>query len=284
MAGKSPKKQRAGKRTPTKKRKQKSSGSHWFRNGLLGLLGVACLCAGLYYFGSFELRAKMESLAIASTQAIRTHPASPAPLARWLDAWHDSIPSSRGFVVEGGELGRDPDSPFIAGIPQARVSLRVVRGPGQARLVDTANGRVLCRALRVDGSGDRALSGADTLQQDWLDNEVGESVVHRLTDRYPERFGEVWIYLGPIYDQTPASRQGSPAAASAHYAIVFDITEFGGLRALALRIPADTGKQALAESITSIEKIEQATGLRFLPELDFSLRHALVEHISPQIW
>ncbi|NBB80576.1 MAG: hypothetical protein GVY36_14220, partial [Verrucomicrobia bacterium] len=115
MAGKRPKK-RSAKRRSSKKKQHPRGGSvsHWLRNIVVALLLAGGLVAGLYYFGSFETRAKMESMALKWTQPLRIHPSTPAPVTAWLNALHDSMPTSTGFTVEGGELGRDPDSPFIA--------------------------------------------------------------------------------------------------------------------------------------------------------------------------
>ena len=281
MAGKRAKRQPAKKGASKKKRKNVGSGSHWLRNLVLVLLAAVCLGSGIYYFGSFETRAKIESLAVKWTQPLRVHPSTPAPVADWLDTLHDSIPSSTGFVVEGGELGRDPDSPFIAGIPRAKDPLQLVRWSKNVRLLrDTHNGdsRTACIALRLDALTLEAGTTVALPKAIDLSHAAWQRTLHRFTQRYPKRFKDVWIYLGPI---EPSNASSSP---SAHYAIVFDITEIGGLRALALRVPTEAEGRHLDDYITSIANIEQSTGLQFLPELDFSLRNALVEHVNPQIW
>lgn len=278
MAGKRAKKRPAGKRSSRKKSKSAGSRSHWLRNLLLVLVAVVCLVACRYYFGSFETREKMESLAVKWTQPLRVHPATPAPVAGWLDALHDSIPMSTGFVVEGGELGRDPNSPFIAGIPQTRYPTQLVRWSNNARLLRGESGQSACVALRLDALTAEAGTTVALPAEIDMEHAAWQRVLHLLTQRYPKRFEDVWIYLGPIdgLDAAPTPR--------AHYAIVFDITGIGGLRALAFRIPAGATDRKLDDYITSIADIEQLTGLRFLPELDFSLRNALIEYVSPRIW
>lgn len=225
----------------------------------------------------------MESLAVQFSQPIRTHPSTPKILAEWLDALHDSIPSSAGFVVEGGELGRSPDSPFIAGVPQARGPIQLIGGQREAQLVRDVNRQSVCVAWRLNESGEMADSPALPTTID-SNNPLWAELVHLVMHRYPMRFQEIWVYLGPIYD--PEASAGSPESTDplAHYVIIFDMTEIGGLRALTLRLPAGADAGKLDDYITSIASIERACGIQFLPELDFSLRNALVEHVSPQIW
>ena len=281
MAGKGVKKQPAKKRSSKKKSKSAGSRSHWLRSCVLILLVGLCLVGSLYYFGSLETRAKMESLVVEWTQPIRVHPSTPAMAAAWLDALNDSIPTSTGFVVEGGELGRDPNSPFIAGIPQAQDPVELVRWSPNIRLLRNARERhdpSVCVAVRLNPSTAAAGTMVALPAAIDLDQATWQRMLHLFTQRYPKRFENVWIYLGPIGGSDASSNP------SAHYAIVFDITAIGGLRALALQIPTGAEDQKLGDHITSIANIEQSTGLQFLPELDFSLRNALVEHVSPQIW
>ena len=113
---------------------------------------------------------------------------------------------------------------------------------------------------------------------------VWKKVIHEFTQRYPKRFGEVWIYLGPAY-LTEYSNFGSVISTpDAFYIIAFDITDEGGLRALALLIPTDAENKNLNNYLSSIAEIEKLTGLQFLPELDFSIRDTLGDYVSPTVW
>lgn len=278
---------RAKKQSKRKNRKRsagrKPSGSRWFAKWLLLLLILTGILGGTYYFGSFETRAKMENLAAQWTQPVRTHPATPDFLAVGLDTLYDAIPSSTGFVVEGSELGRDPNTPFIAGVPESSEPTRAVRRTSYVTLVNEPSEQSICIALRLDDLVENRTALLETLPANSRPaGEVWDQLVHLLGKRYPERFEEIWIYLGPVYEQT--REPASTARAVAHYAIIFDLTEIGGLRALTLRIPRQGFSGRLETQITSIAEIEAATGIQFLPELDFSLRSALVEHRSPSIW
>ena len=63
-----------------------------------------------------------------------------------------------------------------------------------------------------------------------------------------------------------------------------DLTDEGGLRALALIIPTDAESANLNTYLTSIAQIEKLSGLQFLPEFDFSFRDTLINYVSPSVW
>jgi endonuclease G len=113
---------------------------------------------------------------------------------------------------------------------------------------------------------------------------VWKKAMRELTERYPKRFGEVWLYLGPVYGSESSKPGSGIALPEAFYAIVFDLTDKGGLRALALLIPADAQSKNLNDYLSSITEIEKLTGLQFLPELDFSIRDTIGNYVSPSVW
>jgi endonuclease G len=110
---------------------------------------------------------------------------------------------------------------------------------------------------------------------------VWKKVMHEFTQRYPKRFGEVWVYLGPVYLPESSNYGSAISPPDAFYIIAFDITDEGGLRALTLLIPTDAENKNLNDYLSSIAEIEKLTGLQFLPELDFSIRETLGEYSQP---
>lgn len=325
------KKQAPRRKTSTKSTKHKSS---WLtRVCVLLILGLLLLC-GIYYFGSFDTRSSIERGFLSTLNSLRTHGSTPAPVARLLDTAHDAFPTSVGLVVEGGELGRDATSPFLAGIPHSRQPIRPLLQASYTNLFNEKSQQAACIALRLDDSPREKASTTDPLQVDsrmprltaqamtlgqWAPHSIApakalsgqhgnrgardaqlatnhapmsaafatgswQKAMHELTIRYPERFGEVWIYLGPVYHPEGAKLASDIAIPDAFYAIVLDLTDEGGLRALALLIPADAESNNLNNYITSIAEIEKLTGLQFLPELDFSIRDTLGNFVSPNVW
>jgi len=317
------------------KKKQSAKRTSWWRRlCVLTLLAVA-IVAGVYYFGSFETRAKIETVAANGLNSIRTEAWVPGPLAKALDAVYDQIPSTTGLIVEGGELGRDPDSPFLAGIPHSRFPIRPLLQSSYINLFNERRLQTACLALRLNSATQmpskavsknfiadpqvRSLTESAMSAEPWRGRPIippeslipyfGETgandaalatnhapmtntffegpwqeAVQTFTRRYPARFGEVWIYLGPAYREASSKLASGVAIPDAFYLIALDLTEAGGLRALALFIPTTAESLDLNDYRTSIAQIESLTGLQFLPELDYSAREALENYISPNVW
>ena len=113
---------------------------------------------------------------------------------------------------------------------------------------------------------------------------VWQRLMHELTVCYPERFGEMWLYVGPVTGpQSPQLTSGVPIPDSL-YAIAFDLTASGGLRAIAFLVPQHAADAPLHHYLTSIAHIEQLTGLQFLPEVDYHAREVLRAAVSPGLW
>ncbi len=336
MATKRAKKKTARKRAAPRKRApaKKTQRASWFRRICVLLVLVVILLGGLYYFGSFETRAKMERVALSTLNSPRTHGSMPAPIAHLFDIPYDWIPSSEGMVVEGGELGRNEDSPFLAGMPHSRQPIRPLVQPSYVNLFNERSLQAACIALRLDdtprqkakalgalqvdarapkltvqamtlgqwqpfpmvpatsligqhgerGASDAALATNYAPMTEAFSTSAWQKAMREFTQRYPKRFGEVWVYIGPVYRPDSAKLASNIAIPDAFYAIALDLTEAGGLRALALLIPTDKGSQSLNDYITSIAQIEKLTGLQFLPELDFSIRDTLGNYVAPSVW
>ena len=330
---KTKKKQSARKKAASKSRAQ-ANHSHWLRK-LLVRVSIAILAIwGIYYFSSFEIRVKMERVALSAINSSRTHGAMPALAAPIFDSLYDAIPSSGGMVVEGGELGRDLETPFIAGIPNSRMPIRPLLQPSYINLFNERSQQTACIAIRLDDTKRKKADTDGLLQIDariprlsaqamtlgeWrpqpiapakaligqngergaIDTKlatnyapmteayadgVWKKVIHEFTQRYPKRFGEVWVYLGPVYLPESSNFGSAISLPDAFYIIVFDITDEGGLRALTLLIPTDAENKNLNDYLSSIAEIEKLTGLQFLPELYFSIRETIGEYISPTVW
>ena len=146
--------------------RSKANHSHWVRK-LLVRLSIAILAiGGIYYFSSFEIRAKMEPVALSIINTPRTHGAMPALITPIFDNLYDAIPSSGGMVVEGGELGRDQDSPFLAGIPNSRMPIRPLLQASYINLFNERNQQAACIAIRLDNTKRKKANTGDSLQID----------------------------------------------------------------------------------------------------------------------
>ncbi len=113
---------------------------------------------------------------------------------------------------------------------------------------------------------------------------VWQELSQELFVNYPMRFGEVWVYTGPIYNQDSLILPSKLKIPVQYYAIAYNLTESGGLRAIAFVVPNDATNTRLENYISSIGAIEAATGIDFTPEMEFDARDTLRTWVSPQLW
>lgn len=117
-----------------------------------------------------------------------------------------------------------------------------------------------------------------------LNRQIWRDLEQRVIRRYPRRFSEVWIIVGPVYPENPELIGGRVAIPSASYKIILDEHD-RGLRALAFLIPQTvTGNEDPAEFLTSIREIEELTGLDFLTALDSSIQDEIELHANLRVW
>lgn len=109
-------------------------------------------------------------------------------------------------------------------------------------------------------------------------------LMEELASEYPSRFGEVWLYVGPVLNPKGKQLASGISIPEQFYAIVFNITAEGWLRAIAFLLPHDPPPESLEQCITSIEAIESLTGLQFLPALNQAAYDSLREWVSPKLW
>jgi DNA/RNA endonuclease G (NUC1) len=122
------------------------------------------------------------------------------------------------------------------------------------------------------------------LKQDFSDG-IWSRIMQELTIDYPARFGEIWVYAGPVYNRERSKLSSGVPIPDALYAIAFDLTDAGGLRAIAFLVPADaSSNDSLKDYIVSVSAVEKATGLSFLPELGFDVKDLLLDTVSPTQW
>ncbi|MFT4901277.1 MAG: endonuclease G [Lentimonas sp.] len=143
----------------------------------------------------------------------------------------------------------------------------------------------LAREFGTTGASETHLSSNFVpMPQSFVDG-IWQQAILTITEEYPRRFDEVWIYTGPIYKADSAQLANGILAPEAIYCIVFDLTDSGGLRAIAFTLPTTAGAAtSLQDCRSSIASIERATGLSFLPEIGFDARDLLLNWVSPQLW
>lgn len=130
-------------------------------------------------------------------------------------------------------------------------------------------------------------------QKHGLNAGVWKSLEQRLIKRYTRSCGDIWVLCGPVYTQPllrrlPGnSRRGvAPAVPDAFFLIVTDREEStGALRTLAFLVPHESEpKNNPKLYLTSIDTIEETTGLDFFTSLPDEIQAALESPVAKTIW
>lgn len=130
-------------------------------------------------------------------------------------------------------------------------------------------------------------------QKHGLNAGVWKTLEQRLIKRYTRSCGDIWVLCGPVYTQLPpkrlagASRRGIvPAIPDAFFLIVTDREErTGALRTLAFMVPhEDTPENNPKLYLTSVDAVEEKTGLNFFPMLSSEVQGSLESPVAKTIW
>ena len=111
-----------------------------------------------------------------------------------------------------------------------------------------------------------------------------ENLESRIANDFAENLAEVWVFVGPIFDETAESLPAGVEIPDRFYMVV--INEDAGMpRALAFIMNEDTHSPAnLEDFLVSIDTVEDAAGLDFLPALADDIEMALEAATSPGLW
>ncbi len=117
-----------------------------------------------------------------------------------------------------------------------------------------------------------------------LNAGLWKELEQRVATNYPARYGEVWVFCGPIFSGKPARLARRVAIPERFFMIILDEIE-GRLRAQAFVFPQDPDAGApLAAFGSSIDAIEQLTGLDFLGDFEPQAVAALEAKITHSAW
>lgn len=95
---------------------------------------------------------------------------------------------------------------------------------------------------------------------------------------------ELWVVAGPVFGARPAALKSGVAVPEAFYRIWLDVRE-GAPHALAFIVPQRVcGTEPLSEFLTSVDAIEQRTGLDFFQALDDAREAALERGQASDGW
>lgn len=102
---------------------------------------------------------------------------------------------------------------------------------------------------------------------------------------WAERFKEIWVMAGPVYDSHERELKSGVEVPDAFFKIVLDRDETsGGLRVLAFLSRNVKGKGRLEDDLTSVDNIEKLTGLDFFPELEDDVEDEIESRTARFLW
>ena len=115
----------------------------------------------------------------------------------------------------------------------------------------------------------------------WKDME------QRIMKRYVERYGTVWVQVGPVFTSPPEKKVGRLPVPSAFWMVISEYEESAhGIRAIAYLVPHEEKWRdaELTRYVVSIRRIEELTGLDFFPKLPRPTQDRLESTPAARAW
>jgi len=120
-----------------------------------------------------------------------------------------------------------------------------------------------------------------------LNAGLWKDLEQRIVRRYVERYGTVWVQVGPVFTEPAAKKVGRIPVPDAFWMVVSEYEETTrGLRAIAYLIPHEETwrDHELTRYVVSIRKVETLTGLDFFPKLPKETQDRLESTPAPRAW
>ena len=120
-----------------------------------------------------------------------------------------------------------------------------------------------------------------------LNAGLWKDLEQRIMKRYVERYGTVWVQVGPVFVSPAAKKVGRVPVPTAFWMVISDYDEaIGGVRAIAYLIPHEEKWRdaELTRYVVSIRRVEELTGLDFFPKLPRPAQDRLESTPAPRAW
>ena len=211
--------------------------------------------------------------------------------------------ANSGYVVAYSDILRDPvwaayrvwDLPSIPEPPPcpekfavdlrtvARVEPSAYSGSGYDRGHMAPNYAIATR-FGAGGQEETFLMSNIVPQKHSLNAGVWKELELRAATSYAARFREVWVMAGPVFGKHPQRIRGGVAVPEACWMVMLDEHE-GRVRTQAFVIPQDAPADASPDRyLTSIDHIEELTGLDLFPDLPDAVEAAFESKTAERVW
>jgi endonuclease G, mitochondrial len=123
-----------------------------------------------------------------------------------------------------------------------------------------------------------------TPQRHALNAGLWKELEMKIATNYPARYGEVWVFAGPVFGDQPAKLRGGVLVPDAFFMIIIDEHE-GKLRTLSVILPQDASSDAgWSNYVTTVAEIERRTRLDFFHEFDDSAEVQIEQQRASRLW
>ncbi len=121
-------------------------------------------------------------------------------------------------------------------------------------------------------------------QRSNLNKRVWERLESLLADDYANRFEELWVIVGPIFDASIERLPSGVEVPDAFFMVLLDV-DGGKPRMLAFIVPQDVaGDEPLEKFLTSVDEVERQTGLDLFSDLEDELEERLESARTSHLW
>lgn len=136
----------------------------------------------------------------------------------------------------------------------------------------------------VEAQEETFLMSNITPQLHALNAGLWKTLEMKIATSYPARYGEVWVFAGPVFGDQPKALRGGVLVPDAFYMIIVDEQD-GKLRTLAVMVPQDAPRDAeWSQYLTSVAEIQRRTRLDFFHELDDVAESQVEQQIASRMW
>jgi endonuclease G, mitochondrial len=123
-----------------------------------------------------------------------------------------------------------------------------------------------------------------TPQRHALNAGLWKQLEMKIATSYPARYGEVWVFAGPVFGVRPDKLRSGVLLPEAFFMIIIDEHE-GKLRTLAVLVPQEVPPAAeWSDYVTSIAEIQRRTRLDFLHEFDDVAEVLIEQQRAGRLW
>jgi endonuclease G len=117
--------------------------------------------------------------------------------------------------------------------------------------------------------------------EEWI---AGRRCGRRFIPGWADVLEEVWVTVGPIFDEDRDPLPSGVEVPNAFYCIVLDEDSMGPRAIAFIMEHIDVREYELVPFLTSVDEIERRSGLDFFSELDDDLEDELEDYIESNLW